>query len=122
MKNFCNFFFLFGAIVLMTLSCEEDTETPCACGIENPQENIEWLNAITQNGLDNGKVYSFYSDNNEYILIEGWFFKEHMQIYNCNGDLVCEIGGFIGVGGECNMPVDYSVDFEKSKKLIYPID
>ena len=57
-------------ISLMGAGCEKEEDPPCACGIENPQENLDWLKQILESDLPVTKVYSFRSEGNEYFVIE----------------------------------------------------
>ena len=111
-------FLLFG---LMGAGCEKE-EPPCACGIENPLENLDWLKQILDSEPKTFKVYSFTSGGNEYIVIDSFVGNALMQFYSCDGELQCEVGGAAGAGGDCDMPAEYWSDFEKNKKLIFPLE
>ena len=104
---------------LMGTGCEKD-DKPCACGVENPIENLDWLKQIFDSGVRPFKVYSFTSNGNEFILTEDSLGNARMTFYNCDGELKCDVGGAAGVGGNCDLPTGYWSDFEKNKKLIYP--
>jgi hypothetical protein len=99
-------FFKLGILMFLLLfivpGCNKKDDTPplpppCACGIENPQENLEWL----KNDLERSfytEVYSIQYKANEYIGI-----FEHpsvrdggIGIYNCQGEMFCE---YIGIAG-----------------------
>lgn len=107
-------------IVIMIPNCKGD-KTPCACGIENPQENIEWLKDLL-NRVYCVEVYTVIYNNEEYIgirdcprIVDGM-----TVIYDCSGNKVCEFGGlFLGSG--CTLP-DFWNYFELNKRLIYTQD
>ena len=112
---------LFIMVILFT-SCEKDKKKEenktMVCGIENPQENIEWLNHILQKSFCTDD-YRIDYNGHEYIGIYdcpvgadyGWV------IYNCDGTIYCK---FIGFTGQCDCPDDF-IDNAK-KTLIYHQD
>ncbi|WP_320111621.1 hypothetical protein [Draconibacterium orientale] len=88
---------LFALLLLFAgVGCEDD-DPPCACGLENPQENLEWLNHILQKSFCT-EVYSIQYLGQEYIGVYdcptgadyGWV------IYDCDGNKFCEYQGFTG--------------------------
>ncbi len=104
-------------LVMMTPSCNSH-KTPCACGIENPQENIEWLKYLLSRAFC-VEVYTVIYNNEEYIgirdcprIVDGM-----TVIYDCSGNKVCEIGGLTS-GSGCTLP-DFWINFEKNRNLIY---
>ena len=81
----------------MAFSCEEEDKETGACGIENPQDNIEWLKHI----LDLrscAEVYSYKYQGQEFISVSGCPTSADIPevIYTCDGEIYCEIGGFDG--------------------------
>ncbi len=107
-------------IVVLGFGCEKEKETICACGIENPQENIEWLRPmmIQRSCVE---VYTISFEGNEYIVVSDCpEMADGMTIfYDCQGNKVCEWGG-VDLGGNCNMPTSFTYGYyEKNKKLIY---
>lgn len=105
-------------VATLETGCEEEKESTCTCGVENPLENLEWLKNIFESRSDVIKAYSFTSEGDEYIVIESSLENALMQFYNCSGELKCEVGGFVGGGSACDMPTEYWSDFEKNKKII----
>lgn len=107
-------------LVMMIPGCNKH-KTPCACGIENPQENIEWLKYLLSRTFC-VEVYTVSYNNEEYIgirdcprIVDGM-----TVIYDCSGNKVCEFGGlFLGSG--CTLP-DFWNYFELNKRLIYVQD
>jgi len=108
---------VFISILILTLGCnktEYDT-----CGVENPQENIEWLKELLDNRFCT-EIYSIYFKGKEYISVcDCPQMRDGMiVIYDCQGTKVCEWGG-IGYG-ICNMPTSFTYDYyERYKKFIY---
>ena len=115
MKNFCKILFLSGVIALTAFSCEEDEETPCACGIENPQENIEWLKYRLDRRFCT-EIYLYTHNEQVFIGVHdcsgvadgGWV------IYNCDGTMYCQ---FIGLNASCDCSADFLENYKKA--LIY---
>jgi hypothetical protein len=107
---------LFIAAVLFA-SCEKN-KSDTDCDIENPQENLEWLNHILQKSFCTD-VYKIEYNGNKYIGVYdcpvgadyGWI------IYNCDGTIFCKLIGFTG---QCDCPDDF-IDNAK-KTLIYHQD
>lgn len=104
-------------IAMMIPGCNKH-KTPCACGIENPQENIDWLKYLLSRVFC-VEVYTVIYDNEEYIgihdcprIVDGM-----TVIYDCSGNKVCEFGGVL-LGSGCSLP-DFWTNFEKNKNLIY---
>lgn len=107
-------------VILFGAGCEKDDETICACGIENPLENNEWLRpmVIQRSCVE---VYTIRFEGNEYIVVSDCpEMADGMTIfYDCQGNKVCEWGG-ISLGGNCNMPTGFTYEYyEKNKKLIF---
>ena len=118
-KSFQKFalFTIFNLIIIF--SCNK--KSPVACGIENPQFNIEWLRIKLSNRFCT-EVYTLVYKGVEYIIvcdcpttIDGM-----IQFFDCQGNKICDWGGANPGGGTCNMPIDFTFDdYELNKKLIY---
>ncbi len=117
MKNLSKILFLCGIIIFTTFSCEEEDKETGACGIENPQENIEWLKYILDRRFCT-EVYQYKYKGQEFISISdcptGMDALE--VIYTCEGEKYCEIGGFAGFN---TCPEDWN---EAEKNLIFKKD
>uniref|UniRef100_UPI00321762E0 hypothetical protein n=1 Tax=uncultured Draconibacterium sp. TaxID=1573823 RepID=UPI00321762E0 len=77
--------------------CKDDNTPLCACEIENPQENLEWLNHLLQKRFYT-EVYSIQYLGQEYIgvydgpdVIDG-----AAVIYTCDGEQFCAYWGETG--------------------------
>lgn len=99
----------------MITSCKKDDNPPCACGVENPQDNLEWLRKHLDKRFCT-EIYLYKYNGEEFIGIHdcpigddyGW------AVYKCDGTLYCQ---FIGFTGECDCTADF---LEKATKtLIY---
>ena len=113
-------FILLCLTVTLMSDCSRD-KTRCACGIENPQTNIEWLRSLLSRTFC-VEVYSVSYNNEEYIgihdcprIVDGM-----TVIYDCSGNKVCEFGGIFS-GSGCTLP-DFWNYFEINKRLIYVQD
>jgi hypothetical protein len=114
---------LFISFLLLTFGCNKTEDKLSPCGVENPQENVEWLKAILDNRFCT-EVYSIYFNGTEYISICDCPGPDAMiVIYDCQGIEVCAWGGISGGGSTCNMPTSFTYDYyEKNKKFIYVQD
>jgi len=113
-------FILLCLVVILISNCSRD-KTPCACGIENPQTNIEWLKSLLSRTFC-VEVYVVSYNNEEYIgirdcprIVDGM-----TVIYDCSGNKISEFGGLFS-GSGCTLP-DFWNYFEINKKLIYVQD
>ncbi len=120
MKSKIGQFILLCMTLIIISNCSRD-KTPCACGIENPQTNIEWLNYLLSKTFC-AEVYSISYYNEEYIAISDCprIVDGMTVVYDCSGNKVCEFGGLTS-GSGCTIP-DFWNYFEKNKRLIYVQD
>ncbi len=116
MKIYYKILFLCGIIIFAAFSCEEEEdETPYACGIENPQENIEWL----KNRLELRfctEIYLYKYNGQEFIGVHDCPVGADygFVIYNCDGTKYCQ---YIGFTGQIDCATDFLENFTKT--LIY---
>lgn len=109
-------------LIFITLAsdfCRKEPE--CACGVKHPEENITWLKAILGNAF-NVNVYKLLYENVEYIVISEFPGPDSISVaYDCNGNKICENGGFNPGGNFCSLQnaADFWRVFEKEKTLIY---
>lgn len=112
-------FLLLAFIMLTANCCEKDEEkNNCACDVEKPQENIQWLKELLEKSFC-AEIYLYTHEGKEYIGVHdcpgtydgGWV------IYNCDGTVHCK---FIGISAECDCTADFLENFEKT--LIYMQD
>lgn len=82
-------------ISFFLLTCEKDKikegEAPCACGVENPQENIEWLKDKLKNSC--AEVYLWELDGTEFLSITYYCMgtvDSGVRIYSCDGTIYCD--------------------------------
>lgn len=92
LKLFVLFFILIGF-----QGCRTFNDTPYACGIENPQENIEWLKNILSRSACL-EIYVIKYDGQEFIGIFDCNVSADVgaQIYDCEGNIYCYFIGFTG--------------------------
>lgn len=91
----------------------------CACGVENPQENLSWLKTYLESTFSID-VYKVTFENIEYIVVDfPSSFDSAPIVYNCQGKKLCEYM----VGGICNLsdPQSFWEYFDKNKTLIYKV-
>jgi hypothetical protein len=111
---------VFALLLLFTGGGCKDDASPCACGVENPQENLEWLDHLLQKSFCT-EVYSIQYQGQEYIgiydclgVIDG-----SVVIYTCNGEQFC---AYWGISGKWTCDDINSEEFLialDNKKLIY---
>ena len=83
----------------ISAGCQKEAPPPCACGVENPQENLEWLNHRLQKSLYT-TIYSIQYKGNEYIYVCHGSPKARdagAAIYDCEGNKFC---AYIGISGK----------------------
>ena len=83
-------------VTILGAGCEKE-DTPCACGVENPQDNLEWLDHRLQKRFY-PEIYSIQYQGKEYI---GVYDRPKSPdsvwvIYDCLGEKFCEYIGFTG--------------------------
>jgi hypothetical protein len=116
MRSYYKILFLCGIILFTAFSCEEEEEEiPYACGIENPQENIDWLKFILDNSFCNN-IYLYTYNDQEFIGVHDCPVGADygFVIYNCDGTVYCQ---YIGFTGQIDCETDFLENF--TKKLIY---
>jgi len=84
-------------------SCEKENEdeAPCACGVENPLENIVWLkNLVTDltadTEIDSAIItsYNYIESNAFYVYIHKKMqYNVPSPIFNCEGVIIFKVGG-----------------------------
>ena len=102
-------------ISLFLISCEKKEEPPCACGVENPQENLEWLKQQLENSFCT-EIYLYKYNDKEYIGIYDCPIGADMGfvIYNCDGTKYCQ---YVGLSGQCDCTANFLEN--ATKTLIY---
>jgi hypothetical protein len=101
-KLFLSILFL-SCIVVSYFSCNtpEKAEDP-ECGIENPLEDIQWLNSLIEQ-YENSTIpilISLYSYKEEDVILVSPCYgcPDAMSgVYNCQGDVLCKFGGIAGL-------------------------
>jgi len=87
-------------IYLITFACtDNEIQNPTICSVENPIENLTWLNAIVTDTMNqqlstNYKIYQVEKDNQIFIIPYYCCIACNyvITIYDCNGKEV----GFLG--------------------------
>jgi thioredoxin-related protein len=113
---------LLSVIFLLTLftgSCKK--EPICACGVEHPEENLTWLKSALAHAFS-VNVFQFFIADIEYIEIADFPGPDSGSIiYDCEGNFVCELGGYLPGDNICNLtcPPEVFLPAYSKKKLIY---
>jgi hypothetical protein len=100
-------------------SCHKDPI--CACGVEHPEVNIQWLKSMIES-MFNVDIYKLIFENKEYIIICDLPGPDAISVaYDCAGTKICENGGFNPGGNICNLtnPQQFWNDFDQNKVIIY---
>jgi hypothetical protein len=106
---------LFLLLELIVASCKKEA-TPCACGVDDPLDNVEWMKSYSE--TNDIEIYSVVFNENEFIGIHFPQSKdERTSLYDCQGNLVC-IWGAIDLLEPCSMSSDF---YEANKKLMYKL-
>jgi len=89
----------------------------CACGVEDPQENLIWLKNRLQNYICED-IYQYFFEDIEYIIIETCPIGNDLvkEVLDCDGNLLCTRGGF---GGYCPLPNIFWESYEERKILLF---
>ncbi len=116
LKLFSIYLLLFPlCVVLLGPACKKE-DPPCACGVENPQDNLEWLDHLLQKSFYT-EIYSIQYQGKEYI---GVYDRPKSPdsgavIYDCQGEKFCE---YIGITGQWTCDEAFK-NALKNKVLIY---
>jgi hypothetical protein len=113
---------LFIAVFLILSDSCNKKEIITVCGVENPGENIEWLNSMTK-GLICDDIYKYIFEGKEYIVISSGTTASDLidNVYDCEGTLLCSHGGkFPGTG--CNLSSSFWESYKSQRILLYQIN
>jgi hypothetical protein len=105
-------------LLLTPSSCKK--EPICACGVENPQDNLDWLKSILLT-MWSADIYKVNFLDNEYIIIsdKDLVIDGIAVVYNCQGQKLCEDGGENIGGHVCDLPDPKSFwDTYNAKKIL----
>jgi hypothetical protein len=106
-------------LIIFIHGCKKDDSPICACGVENPQENLLWLKEILQKRFCT-EIYSVWYNDEEYIGVFDCPVGADYGggYYHCDGTFVCGYQGFTGIW-DCSEEFTEAV---KNQKLIYKQD
>ena len=107
--------------IISTIGCKKEEEkcNDCHCQVENPLTELEWLGEkarLLGESIDPAAIYSCkYQINKDGYFIDGCIQCPDYQqeLYDCKGNLLCYIGGFVG-----EIDTIYNIDYN-SFQLIY---
>ncbi|MBK7627262.1 MAG: hypothetical protein IPJ16_08750 [Bacteroidales bacterium] len=118
LKNRIVFIFVIGLIITFN-SCEHDSLTNSACGVENPFTNLPWLNEYVKNMSSNTTHdytrINYYLHGSENIIEIQWNLIGIQDaptgvLYNCSGIQLYSCRG--------NQPIDTCLNVLKDSKFI----
>lgn len=89
----------------LIVSCDEKEEnaSPVICGVENPIENLSWLKEKIDTfskttGVGIQIFQATYQNETVFIVDDCMNCADALiQVYNCQGDVICQLGGFAGL-------------------------
>ncbi|KGL62541.1 DUF6970 domain-containing protein [Polaribacter sp. Hel1_85] len=95
---------IFLLLIFVVFSCNDKNEVSLVCGVENPIEELAFLNEI-KNNIDRidcaGKSaiiqYIYKSEIVFEVNICDQIADGQTSVYNCSGEVVCTFGGIAGV-------------------------
>ena len=94
-KYLLTFSYLLVALLLAGSSCNDEEEKLVVCGVEDPLENLEWLNEFVNDSsyiIVQPEIYYIEYENEEYIALHYPDFTEPFTyIHTCDGITVCQI-------------------------------
>jgi hypothetical protein len=107
-------------VIMSILECKKEDSPVCACGVENPQENLPWLKEILQKRIITcTEVYLVRYNNEDYIGVFDCPGQDSGGgYYRCDGTFVC---GYQGITGIWDCSVEFTEAVE-NQKLIYKQD
>jgi hypothetical protein len=112
---------LFIAVFLILSDSCHKKEIITVCGVENPGENIEWLN-LKIKGLICEDIYKYIFEGKEYIVISTCSAGSDTidNVYDCEGTRLCTHGGqFPGIG--CSFSRSFWESYKSQRILLYNI-
>ena len=90
-------------VLLLTLACSSDNQDNLECDFENPFEKLEWLNDIKESfeirmSIAGAQIIQYnYQGEIVFLIDDCYQCADGMtQVYNCQGDVICEFGGILG--------------------------
>jgi hypothetical protein len=97
-------------------SCRK--ENICACGVENPEDNLIWLKNRLEYYICED-IYQYIFEMKEYIIIETCPLASDpmKEVFDCVGNIVCTRGGF--ASGYCPLPLIFWENYESKKVLLF---
>ena len=107
---------------ISTIGCKKEEQpcNECHCQTSNPLSDLEWLSAKVAEFDTPGYIMSMEISTCKYQNDkDGFFFSEEecsdgqQYLYDCNGNLLCTMGGIAG-----KIDTVYNVDYN-SLQLIY---
>lgn len=87
--------------ILLTFSCNEESQPNASCSVENPIEDLDWLAAAIHTMSESGMSQFLYVTQARYGFTTVFIFgnccpncSSIIPVYNCSGDRI----GYIGNG------------------------
>lgn len=114
-------------LCLLFSACKKDGNNlhfaydgPCHCGVDNPLEELEWLNKVvlkmeSMRGKMHSSIYTctYNSGQNGFLVnYDEMVCDGFTGFYDCEGTLLCSIGGIAG-----NTCPEYSIDDSSTRKI-----
>jgi len=113
--------FIILSLIVFIQSCDRLNSQICACGVDNPQKDLEWLKDILQRrSVSCTEVYLVRYKNEDYIGVfdcpKGADFGG--GYFSCDGIYICGYQGFTGIW-DCSEEFTEAVN---DQTLIYKQD
>ena len=90
--------------LIFQFSCKETNNPQYACGTDDPLENLQWLKELKVSlemsaKMTGAQIIQYQYQEDDVFLVNDCYncMDGLIQVFNCEGDVICQFGGIIGM-------------------------